>query len=656
MRMPAVALLLLGLSCRPAAGPSPGAAAARHGSRRVLASAMLVPRRLGGQGGRGGLPPGGGADGGRPRTSGGGPSRAAVSCASLTRTVSAWQRSRNASHRAWRRKTGPCPAPSSTPSSATPTCATPTSWPSSTSCSTCAPTSRSCRRRRTATRCSRASTRTATRWRRFSPATTGRSSALRPLGTRGMVLRRESWDAYIAALARSGRRVDPPRARLASEGVSNVRGGPRDDAAETSVLGFPGVGSCSSSTTVRTRATPTASGRCSSATACPPSSSPSARRSAIRADGTLRPTRASSATKRLLASGDMVANHSYSHALLPKRRPQARTRDRLRVAFSTGGVGTRDAVPAALRRTQREGAGGPARARHEVGPVERGLRDWADPVPRSIASRVIRVAEQQGRGVVLFHDIHAARRGAAAGDRDAAGARLPLRRLGTKGERHRPAAPLPWPRRRQPHATVRAGRSWSASTPTPQLAEAVAMPPTMRARSSELLVSRYQLQAGERRPAARRGSDARGDPRRARRRPRGRDPGLARGPRLGLLRRPRRDAQSAERPQPGYIVPVDADLPNFQSQAISMTNFQDVSEAIPAKHVLFVMDACYSGLALTRGAAAGRPRLPRRGHAPQRAADAHGRRRRPGSGGQRPQRPLGLHLDAAAGAGGEAPT
>ena len=50
----------------------------------------------------------------------------------------------------------------------------------------------------------------------------------------------------------------------------------------------------------------------------------------------------------------------------------------------------------------------------------------------------------------------------------------------------------------------------------------------------------------------------------------------------------------------GYIVPVDAALQNYQSQAISMTNFQDASDAIPAKHLFFVMDACYSGLALTR--------------------------------------------------------
>jgi TolA-binding protein len=51
----------------------------------------------------------------------------------------------------------------------------------------------------------------------------------------------------------------------------------------------------------------------------------------------------------------------------------------------------------------------------------------------------------------------------------------------------------------------------------------------------------------------------------------------------------------------GYIIPVDADLSNFEGSAISMTNFQDISEAIPAKHVLFLMDSCYSGLALTRG-------------------------------------------------------
>ncbi len=36
-----------------------------------------------------------------------------------------------------------------------------------------------------------------------------------------------------------------------------------------------------------------------------------------------------------------------------------------------------------------------------------------------------------------------------------------------------------------------------------------------------------------------------------------------------------------------------------------MSNFQDISESIPAKHVFFVMDSCYSGLAITRGQSTG---------------------------------------------------
>ena len=51
----------------------------------------------------------------------------------------------------------------------------------------------------------------------------------------------------------------------------------------------------------------------------------------------------------------------------------------------------------------------------------------------------------------------------------------------------------------------------------------------------------------------------------------------------------------------GYIIPVDAKLDKFHSKSISMTHLQDFSEMIPAKHVYFVMDSCYSGIALTRG-------------------------------------------------------
>lgn len=51
----------------------------------------------------------------------------------------------------------------------------------------------------------------------------------------------------------------------------------------------------------------------------------------------------------------------------------------------------------------------------------------------------------------------------------------------------------------------------------------------------------------------------------------------------------------------GYIVPVDSDPQNFATDAIPMTELQNIAENLPAKHVFFVMDSCYSGLGLTRG-------------------------------------------------------
>jgi peptidoglycan/xylan/chitin deacetylase (PgdA/CDA1 family)/uncharacterized caspase-like protein len=50
----------------------------------------------------------------------------------------------------------------------------------------------------------------------------------------------------------------------------------------------------------------------------------------------------------------------------------------------------------------------------------------------------------------------------------------------------------------------------------------------------------------------------------------------------------------------GYIVPVDAEAEASQAKSISMTQLQEFCELIPAKHLFFVIDSCYSGLALTR--------------------------------------------------------
>jgi uncharacterized caspase-like protein len=50
----------------------------------------------------------------------------------------------------------------------------------------------------------------------------------------------------------------------------------------------------------------------------------------------------------------------------------------------------------------------------------------------------------------------------------------------------------------------------------------------------------------------------------------------------------------------GYIIPVDGELKNYYSTAISMGQLQDLSKRIPAKHIFYAWDSCFSGLLLKR--------------------------------------------------------
>jgi len=58
----------------------------------------------------------------------------------------------------------------------------------------------------------------------------------------------------------------------------------------------------------------------------------------------------------------------------------------------------------------------------------------------------------------------------------------------------------------------------------------------------------------------------------------------------------------------GYLVPVDG-KPDDKSTLIRWDEFTRNADLIPAKHILFVMDACYSGLAIQRGAGIGEQRF-----------------------------------------------
>lgn len=58
----------------------------------------------------------------------------------------------------------------------------------------------------------------------------------------------------------------------------------------------------------------------------------------------------------------------------------------------------------------------------------------------------------------------------------------------------------------------------------------------------------------------------------------------------------------ADGSQMGYIIPVDASVEDYFSTAISMETMRTVARRLPAKHILYAIDACYSGLLIRRGA------------------------------------------------------
>jgi formylglycine-generating enzyme required for sulfatase activity len=47
----------------------------------------------------------------------------------------------------------------------------------------------------------------------------------------------------------------------------------------------------------------------------------------------------------------------------------------------------------------------------------------------------------------------------------------------------------------------------------------------------------------------------------------------------------------------GYLIPVDGDPGRLFGTAVSMTALRQISDRLPAKHILYVVDACYSGYA-----------------------------------------------------------
>ncbi|NVD71598.1 polysaccharide deacetylase family protein [Duganella sp. BJB1802] len=311
-------------------------------------------------------------------------------------------------------------------------------------------------------------------------------------------------------------------------------------------------------------------------------------------------------SRRLIDAGHTVGNHSFSHALLSKEKGEQ----------LYGEIANADALLKATDKRRSDLFRFPYGAHNAEGLAilsKLGLRsvmwnidslDWADPVPSSIANRVLTTLSKEQRGIILFHDIH---------ERSVKALPLVLDKLiadgysfaawdgqefkvarGGKPEPEKIAVSTGYANSYAVVIGINDYQKW------PRLQYAVQDARAIR----DTLVNRfgfanervYTLSNGE---ATRNNILALFHDKLA-------DAQLKKDDRIfvffaghGATR------QLSSGRNLGYIIPVDSDPQQVSFDAIPMTDLQNIAESLNAKHVFFVMDACYSGLGLTRGGGSG---------------------------------------------------
>ncbi len=334
-------------------------------------------------------------------------------------------------------------------------------------------------------------------------------------------------------------------------------------------------------------------------------------------DGTVTLSRNTEISKRLIDAGHVVANHTYSHRVLVKLSEGDRTREiettsqLLEKALGQKPILFRPPYGARNKQVlaQINGEG----MRNVMWTID--SEDWADPIPESIAMRVLHELDQKHKGIILFHDIH-----------KQAVLALPLvldelKRQGYTflafdktqlvkseppigGGRADDAAPAPQAEQTAAGEKVHPYKqSWAVIIGIndyqtwPKLRYAVNDANAIE----QMLVNKFgfkhenifKLLDGE--ATRQRIMQVLGDeltnPTK-----------VSRDDRIFFFFAGHGATRTmADNRQIGFIIPVDADKTNYYATAVSMSEIREASDLIPAKHVYFVMDSCYSGLALTRG-------------------------------------------------------
>lgn len=306
-------------------------------------------------------------------------------------------------------------------------------------------------------------------------------------------------------------------------------------------------------------------------------------------------------SRQLMEQGYVLGNHSFSHAQLSKA-----SADSLRTEiFDTDALlkavnpqrSNLFRFPYGARNSEALRALASAHLTSVMWNID--SLDWADPVPSSIADRVLASVNKQGSGIILFHDIH---------ERTVKALPAVLDRLVAEGYRFagwdgsgfqvagEEAAPVPRA------AATGYANSWAivigidAYPKWPRLQYAVRDAQGV----GQLLVQKFGFAPARvitlaNEQATRAGILAAFHDRLA-------HDGVQPNDRLFVFfagHGATRKLSSGR--ELGYIIPYDSDPEQFATDAIPMTDIQNIAESLSAKHELFVMDACYSGLGLTRG-------------------------------------------------------
>jgi uncharacterized caspase-like protein/peptidoglycan/xylan/chitin deacetylase (PgdA/CDA1 family) len=323
---------------------------------------------------------------------------------------------------------------------------------------------------------------------------------------------------------------------------------------------------------------------------------------ALDAQGTARLNAGAEVSRKLKAAGYVLANHSFSHAQLSKQSGASLRSEILDTDTLLKAV---DPQRSALFRfpygaRNKEGMHLLADAHLKSVMWNIDSLDWADPVPSSIAERVLRAVDKEGRGIILFHDIH---------ERTVKALPAILERLQAEGYQFAgwdgatfkvsgSAAPAPVPRA----AAAGYANSWAILVGIDNYPKWPKLQYAVRDAEGvgQVLVQKFGF-APERvitlknEQATRGGILAAFHDRLA-------HGGLQPNDRVFVFFAGHGATRKLSSGRDlGYIVPYDADPNNLATDAIPMTEIQNIAESLQAKHALFVMDACYSGLGLTRG-------------------------------------------------------